>query len=53
LPGDFTRIIKLIEDGVVDTTPWITHRVKVGAFCETLPSWLTPDAGVIKAMIEF
>src|SRR5206468_1805326 len=26
LPKDFTRIIKLIEDGQIDTRPWITHR---------------------------
>ncbi len=53
LPGDFTRIIKLIESGVIDTTPWITHRTPAAEFIETLPKWLAPDAGVIKAMIEF
>ncbi len=53
LPGDFTRIIKLIENGVIDTRPWITHRSRVTEFVETLPKWLAPDAGVIKAMIEF
>jgi len=53
LPGDFKRIIRLIEQGVVDTTPWITHRASASAFIETLPRWLTPDAGVIKAMIDF
>src|SRR5256885_12846467 len=26
LPPDFARIIKLIEDGRIDTRPWITHR---------------------------
>src|SRR5262249_61848751 len=25
LPEDFTRIIALIEEGRLDTTPWITH----------------------------
>src|SRR5690606_38373068 len=25
LPGDFRRIISLIEDGTINTSPWITH----------------------------
>lgn len=53
LPGDFVRIIKLIEDGVVDTTPWITHRTTADAFCDVLPSWQKPEANVLKAMVEF
>ncbi len=53
LPGDFTRIIQLIEQGAVDTTPWITHRAPARAFVDQLPGWLTPDAGLLKAMIEF
>jgi 2-desacetyl-2-hydroxyethyl bacteriochlorophyllide A dehydrogenase len=53
LPGDFTRIIGLIENGEIDTTPWITHRAAAGAFVDALPGWLAPDAQVIKAMIEF
>lgn len=52
-PADFKRIIKLVEDGAVDTTPWITHRATCNMLIETLPSWLTPEANVIKAMIEF
>lgn len=52
-PSDFKRIIKLMEDGTVDTTPWITHRVKCDSLVQTLPEWLKPEAGVIKAMIEF
>ena len=29
LPRDFGRIISLIEDGTIDTGPWITHRTKI------------------------
>ena len=29
LPADFGRIIGLIEDGQIDTRPWITHRTRV------------------------
>ena len=53
LPGDFTRIIKLVEDGVVDTTPWITHRAAGSALPDVLPAWLAPDANLLKAMLEF
>jgi 2-desacetyl-2-hydroxyethyl bacteriochlorophyllide A dehydrogenase len=53
LPGDFTDIIKLIEDGVVDTTPWITHRSSAQTFVDVLPSWLSPDAQLLKAVVEF
>lgn len=53
LPGDFTRIIKLIEDGVVDTTPWITHRTSADDFLNVLPGWQKPEANVLKAMVEF
>ena len=53
LPADFTRIIKLIEDGVVDTTPWVTHRTTAGSLVGVLADWQKPEAGVIKAMVEF
>ena len=25
--GHFPRIIQMIEDGTIDTSPWITHRL--------------------------
>jgi 2-desacetyl-2-hydroxyethyl bacteriochlorophyllide A dehydrogenase len=53
LSADFTRIIKLVEDGVVDTTPWITHRAAGAKLPEVLPAWLSPDANLLKAMLEF
>jgi 2-desacetyl-2-hydroxyethyl bacteriochlorophyllide A dehydrogenase len=53
LPADFTRIIKLVEDGVVDTTPWITHRAAAATLPQVLPAWLAPEANLLKAMLEF
>jgi 2-desacetyl-2-hydroxyethyl bacteriochlorophyllide A dehydrogenase len=53
LPRDFERIIKLVEDGVVDTTPWITHRTSCDNLVDKMAAWLPPEAGVIKAMVEF
>jgi 2-desacetyl-2-hydroxyethyl bacteriochlorophyllide A dehydrogenase len=52
-PQDFERIIKLVEDGVIDTNPWITHRVAADGLVETLAKWLDPDANVLKAIVEF
>ena len=53
LQADFTRIIRLIEEGKVDTTPWITHRSAAGSLLDVFPEWLKPDANVLKAMLEF
>jgi len=52
LASDFTRIVGLIEAGRVDTAPWITHRAPLGRFPDEFPSWVRPETGVIKAMIE-
>ncbi len=49
---DFTRIIRLMEEGKVDTRPWITHRAGYQDLVEQFPSWLDPDRGVVKAMLE-
>jgi len=52
LPGDFTRIIRLIESGRIDTTPWITHRAEFAEVLAQFPRWTLPASGVIKAMIH-
>ena len=49
---DFTRIIRLIEDGRIDTSAWITHRAPFGEVISQFPCWTHPEAGVIKALIE-
>ncbi len=52
LPGDFTRIISLIEDGKIDTVPWITHRSGFAELPDVFPSYTRPETGVIKAIVE-
>jgi 2-desacetyl-2-hydroxyethyl bacteriochlorophyllide A dehydrogenase len=52
LPGDFTRIIGLIETGQIDTVPWITHRSGFDELPEVFPSYTKPETGVIKAIVE-
>ena len=51
LSRDFTRIIALIEQGKIDTAPWITHHAPFDAVPEVFPSWLQPETGVIKAVV--
>ncbi len=53
LPEDFTHIIKLIEQGIIDTRPWITHRAPMAEAAGEFPRWILPETGVLKAIIEF
>jgi alcohol dehydrogenase len=52
LPQDFTRIIRLIEDGRLDTRPWITHRAAFEELIDVFPSYTRPETGVIKAVVD-
>ncbi|MBM81407.1 MAG: L-iditol 2-dehydrogenase [Planctomycetaceae bacterium] len=52
LPSDFGRIISLIEDGTINTDPWITHRTPFDGVVENFDSYTKPETGVIKAIIE-
>lgn len=52
LPDDFGRIIRYIEDGTIDTTPWITHRTTFDDVASEFEIFTQPDSGVIKAVIE-
>ncbi len=51
LTRDFARIIRLIEEGVIDTKPWITHHAKFDDLIAAFPTWLKPETGVIKAIV--
>lgn len=52
LPPDFSRIIQLIEEGRIDTRPWITHHAPFDNVLEEFPRWLQPETGVIKAIVQ-
>lgn len=52
LSRDFTRIISLIEGGLIDTNPWITHHANFEDVPREFPNWLDPNAGVLKAVIH-
>ncbi len=52
LSADFPRIIQLIESGVIDTQPWITHVGDFDAAPALMPDWVKPETGVVKAVIR-
>ncbi|WP_020528943.1 zinc-binding alcohol dehydrogenase family protein [Flexithrix dorotheae] len=52
LPGDFKQIIRMIEEGQIDTNPWITHRAKFEEMIANFDKWLDPASGVIKAVVS-
>jgi len=49
---DFEQVIESMRNGWVQPTNYITHRVPFGQAIEKFETWLDPDNGVIKAMIE-
>lgn len=50
--ADFERVIQAIRLGSVPTQALNTHRAQLAQFAEVLPTWMKPEAGVIKAIIE-
>lgn len=49
--NEFPRIIRMMEEGRIDTRPWITHRLKLDEVPERFAD-LPRDPSCIKAMIE-
>jgi alcohol dehydrogenase len=49
---EFTRIVRLIEAGMLDTRHWITHSVPFEGMIGEFTNWLKPETGVVKAMVE-
>lgn len=52
LSADFTRILRLIESGQIDTDRWITHRSNLSSVPDVFEEWLRPESRVIKAMVH-
>ncbi len=52
VPADFTRILGLIREGKINTSAWITHRMKFADVPAQFPLLLKPESNVVKAMIE-
>ncbi len=52
LPNDFRRIIRLIEEGTINTLPWITHHVKFNDLTRDFERFTRPEAGAIKVIVD-
>lgn len=52
LPATFREVIRLVEEGKVDTRPWITHRFKLTETPAVFPKDIAGNPAVLKAMIE-
>ena len=52
LPATFREVIRLVEEGQVDTRPWITHRFKLADTPAVFPKDIAGNPAVLKAMIE-
>lgn len=51
LPDDFIGIIKAMEEGTLDTRPWISHQVDFDELSSTFEALLKPESKVIKAVV--
>ena len=52
LPATFREVIRLVEEGKIDTRPWITHRFKLAETPAHFSQHIAGNASVLKAMIE-
>jgi len=52
LSRDFARIIALVEEGRIDTRPWISHRVGFPRLDVAFAGLLEPGNGLVKAVVE-
>jgi threonine dehydrogenase-like Zn-dependent dehydrogenase len=50
--GAFPPIIRMIEEGRIDTSPWITHQLDLAELPAEFGALLAPGSGVIKAMVR-
>lgn len=49
---DFEHVISSMKKGLVNPTTYITHRVLFEQVKDEFETWLNPENGVIKAMVE-
>ncbi|MBP6432132.1 MAG: zinc-binding alcohol dehydrogenase family protein [Ferruginibacter sp.] len=50
---DFTHVLNCMRAKKVNPSTYITHKVKFEEVKNNFESWLNPELGVIKAMVEF
>ena len=49
---DFREVLAAMKAGLVPTRAMNTHRATLDEFIATLPRWMDPSSGVIKAIVE-
>ena len=49
---DLAQVIDALRNGSLATETFITHRASLADVPSVFPSWLEPETGVIKAMVE-
>jgi 2-desacetyl-2-hydroxyethyl bacteriochlorophyllide A dehydrogenase len=49
---DFESVMAAMQEGLIDPTTYITHRVGFDRVKEEFAGWLDPAKGVIKVMVE-
>jgi len=50
---DFDHVIQSLQEKTVSLDGWITHKATPEQLLENFATWLEPETGVIKAMLEF
>ena len=50
--ADFEHVIHSMKKGWVEPANYITHRVNFDQVKDEFHSWLNPENGVVKAMVE-
>jgi 2-desacetyl-2-hydroxyethyl bacteriochlorophyllide A dehydrogenase len=49
---DFARVVEAMREGKVPTRALNTHRARLDQLVEVLPTWMLPQTGVIKGIVE-
>jgi threonine dehydrogenase-like Zn-dependent dehydrogenase len=49
---DFEAVLAAIRAGRVPTTALNTHRAQLEELPDRFPAWMSPEAGVVKALVE-
>ncbi len=50
---DFNQVMRLLDSGSVNISPWITYRVSPEQMVEDFRQWVEPGTNVVKAMMRF
>jgi threonine dehydrogenase-like Zn-dependent dehydrogenase len=51
--GDFENVIRAMESGEIDPSPWLAPHTQPEAAPEEFPRWLDPEQGIIKPIVKW